>query len=95
MGVTAQEFDGQHLKLYSPYAETTNTHARNQEVSALHAVLPKATSAKGHPTFTWAREQRNLHLERMGIGDKHLLNLNSKPVQSHSMAYMNAKTMIP
>ena len=81
MGVPTQEFDGQLLKLDSPYDEASNTQARNQEVSALHAALSKATSAKGHSTFTRTREQENLYLERMKICDQHLPNLNSEPVQ--------------
>ena len=62
MGVPEREFDGHLLKLYSPYAETCNAQARNQEVSALHASLPKATSAKrALDLHVGARTEKSVH----------------------------------
>ena len=60
MGVPAQEFDGKLPKLYSPYAETNGQQIQDQAVSALHVTQPKATSGKGRPTFTSAREQKTV-----------------------------------
>ena len=86
MGVPTRAFDGQLLELYSPYAESSNTPARNQEVSALHAALSKATSAQSYIRkraldLHVGNRTENLYLERMEICDQHLINLNSKHVQ--------------